>query len=345
MEQIIHATHFAPRQQLSLLRLISPGTGNLVAERDAYRQAKEHLAFLYGLHRELADKLTLSSLLETLSQWLTTHVTHELLAFQSADRRHQHLVCSCHGPQRHDLEETAREWLERPEWTEYGVFRHEHTLFVVPWSVTMEGGEQARMLILCRDLPEDVVALRRFVGSLREELGGALGRTLTFETIYAQARRDTLTGLYNRHVFLERAAQERVAAQRYGHPPTLLYMDLDHFKAVNDCLGHAAGDDALRQVAMVLDEMVRDADLLARLGGDEFVLLLPSTDLAQAQNLAERICQAVAQLGIQAPGRPPLGVSIGIAEFHNGETLEQWLERADAALYRAKEGGRSRAVA
>lgn len=340
METILNEMHGGN----GFLRLISRQPSNLVAERDAYRHANRQLALFRDLHRRLADKLNLTAMLEALSDWLSPHLGHELLALACEGDERVCQVCSSHGPDRQRLGQVAEYWLGRAEGMGRGVIRHEPDLYVILWRVEV-GERRVRMAAVRRGVPEDVAAVQRLLDALVEEVSGSLQRALTFEEIYQQARQDKLTGLGNRYVFQERAEQEMGAAQRYGHPLTLAYLDLDYFKAINDRLGHGEGDRALRAVARALAGMVRESDLLVRLGGDEFVMLLPSTTLEQAEVLAERMCRAVAALDIQAPGYPPLGVSIGLAAHRANDTLLQWLERADAALYRAKAGGRARAAA
>jgi diguanylate cyclase (GGDEF)-like protein len=151
-----------------------------------------------------------------------------------------------------------------------------------------------------------------------------------------------LTGLSNRRVFDERIKGMMEGARRYKRPLTMLSMDLDHFKDINDTHGHQAGDEVLKSVAKVLTEAVRSTDLLVRMGGDEFLLVLDNTDKINAQVLAERLCLAIDRLNVRADKKVKLGVSIGLAQLRKSETLSQWLERADDILYHAKANGRSR---
>ena len=150
-----------------------------------------------------------------------------------------------------------------------------------------------------------------------------------------------LTGLSNRRVFDERIEGMMESARRYKRPLTMLSMDLDHFKDINDTYGHMAGDEVLKSVARVLNEAVRYTDLLVRMGGDEFLLVLDNTDRISAQVLAERLCRAIDGLDVRADQKVKLGVSIGLAQLQESETLSQWLERADDILYHAKDNGRS----
>ncbi len=150
---------------------------------------------------------------------------------------------------------------------------------------------------------------------------------------------DSLTGLYNRRAFLERARQIADLARRHGFPVSMLILDVDRFKRINDSAGHAVGDEVLRRLADVVRRSLRRTDIAARFGGDEFVVLLPYTDAAGAREAAERIRQRVRTL--ERPVR--FTVSIGVATVAGADALvENLLTRADRALYRAKEEGRDR---
>lgn len=156
---------------------------------------------------------------------------------------------------------------------------------------------------------------------------------------------DSLTGLATRRAFetaAERALGERTTS---GRPVSLVLLDLDDFKDINDTRGHAVGDACLRRVADILAEAVRDNDLIGRIGGDELAILLPSANTAEALVVGERVHRMVAETPIEEAGPPiRLTVSLGIAEAAPGEMLKTLMARADAALYRAKERGRDRVV-
>jgi len=155
---------------------------------------------------------------------------------------------------------------------------------------------------------------------------------------------DPLTGLANRRRLMERGAEEIARARRFNHPLCVLMIDLDHFKALNDTHGHAAGDRALKQVAESSLAVLRDIDLVARSGGEEFAVLLPETSLAKGIEVADRLRQAVAGLEIMGTGGTvTISASIGVAELGIAdETIDQVLARADRALYDAKAAGRNR---
>lgn len=164
------------------------------------------------------------------------------------------------------------------------------------------------------------------------------------ETAELLARTDTLTGLANRRALDETAQIEIQRAQRYGTPLTLILTDLDHFKAINDCHGHDAGDRVLQEFARILAASVRTVDLVGRWGGEEFAILMPGTDLEEARQAAERMRKEVeqAELAFES-GSCRFTASFGVAAFDSEmPTLDSLLGRADLALYRAKRHGRNR---
>lgn len=157
------------------------------------------------------------------------------------------------------------------------------------------------------------------------------------------ATRDPLTGVFNRREFVHQAQQALAQAQRHGHELAVLMVDLDHFKSVNDRFGHPAGDEVLRQVTRLMSQSVRQTDCLARLGGEEFALLLPCTPASNALHLADKLRQKLADTPIEPLGEP-ITASLGLSCLTAGQhlTLDTLLQRADQALYRAKDLGRNR---
>jgi diguanylate cyclase (GGDEF)-like protein/hemerythrin-like metal-binding protein len=155
-----------------------------------------------------------------------------------------------------------------------------------------------------------------------------------------QADTDALTGVLNRLGFEAVLGQELERSRRYGHPLSVVMLDLDHFKRVNDTHGHGAGDQVLVGVARILETNVRDSDSIGRLGGEEFMVLAPATPGRGAVQLAEKLRALTAETPLG-----PAGIitgSFGVAELRPGETAEALLRRADQALYAAKSGGRNR---
>lgn len=177
--------------------------------------------------------------------------------------------------------------------------------------------------------------------TVRERTQRELART--HAELERLARTDPLTGLANRRRFMEALEQEVDRWERYGRPLSLVAMDLDHFKSVNDTHGHAAGDDVLRQAAQALHSVCRDVDLAARMGGEEFCLLLPETDTTGARIVAERVRERMAGTEHRSPAGETFRVtaSLGVATAKRGASGEALLQAADEALYRAKGEGRN----
>jgi len=152
---------------------------------------------------------------------------------------------------------------------------------------------------------------------------------------------DGLTGLHNHRHFQEILSHEVERGLRYGSTFTLLMMDLDFFKNVNDRLGHQRGDDVLRRVSEVITVAARSSDFVARYGGEEFVMILPETPSRQAEAVAQRVRQGVKRIVLEVPNPPDLSISIGVADFpFCGKERESLIAAADAALMFAKRSGR-----
>jgi diguanylate cyclase (GGDEF)-like protein len=158
------------------------------------------------------------------------------------------------------------------------------------------------------------------------------------------AETDALTGLTNRRHFLELAARELARSRRYGSPMSLVLVDLDHFKRVNDKYGHLVGDQVLTAAARALASGLREIDVIARHGGEEFAILLPETDLNGAREVAERSCRRLAEAVTLVDGAEiRITASMGVASATGGAaSLDDLLGRADRAMYGAKRAGRDR---
>jgi len=169
----------------------------------------------------------------------------------------------------------------------------------------------------------------------------AMVRERSESRLRGMANSDALTGIGNRRAFMDRASRALGECEEQRRPATLLLCDLDDFKQLNDSWGHAVGDEALIAFAALLERGVRKQDICGRIGGEEFACLLPNTDSLQAVKVAERIRRSCSELPIGVP--QALTVSIGLAaSCRDGYALKSLLNRADAALYRAKDCGRNR---
>ncbi len=157
-----------------------------------------------------------------------------------------------------------------------------------------------------------------------------------------QAIRDDLTGLYNRRHIFQILKEEISSSNRYSESLSLMMIDLDKFKKINDKYGHQFGDFMLQNVARIILSNIRESDRLGRYGGEEFLLILPHTDLESAKTVALRIGRAVEEAGF-GENNVRMTVSIGVCSYH-GNSLEEFVERADELMYQAKKTGRNRFV-
>jgi diguanylate cyclase len=157
------------------------------------------------------------------------------------------------------------------------------------------------------------------------------------------SRTDGLTGLYNRRYWQLRAAEEFERSRRQNHSVTLIMLDIDHFKRINDRYGHSVGDDVLEILSYILQINLRSIDILGRFGGEEFAVVLPETDARRAYEIAERVRLAVAKDKLGEKQHIHCTISLGIAEATVDMTgFDDWLNAADQALYAAKAEGRNR---
>ncbi len=163
------------------------------------------------------------------------------------------------------------------------------------------------------------------------------------EELQHLAMHDTLTGLYNRYYFDSALNRLTLLASRSKQKHSILYIDLDHFKIINDTEGHQTGDLVLKEVAQNLSHRLRQSDILCRVGGDEFVILLPDTELSNAIEIGDNICTQIAQSHFQfGTTTYKISASIGVAEIDGQFTAAEYLRQADIALYVAKNKGRNR---
>jgi diguanylate cyclase (GGDEF)-like protein len=190
-------------------------------------------------------------------------------------------------------------------------------------------------------------AARTLAASLAAQASVALENARRHRLVERQATTDELTGLPNRRLFTRALAAEVAREKRAGGTFSVVLVDLDDFKIVNDTFGHEAGDQVLREFADVLRRAMRESDVAARLGGEEFACLLPASDADGAHVMAERIRVDLANRAIALPDGRSVSItaSLGSAAYPETKTAEALLQAADTALYRAKAEGKNRVVA
>jgi diguanylate cyclase (GGDEF)-like protein len=167
------------------------------------------------------------------------------------------------------------------------------------------------------------------------------------EQAEVQSRTDYLTGLFNRRHFIELAERELARSIRYRRPLTLLMIDIDHYKAINDTWGHNAGDVVLQDVAQLIRATLRNVDIIGRIGGEEFAALLLETEGEHAKEVAQRLCAAVAENAVvlREVARVQVTISIGLTELNGREiSFDSLMNEADQAMYGAKQSGRNRVM-
>jgi diguanylate cyclase (GGDEF)-like protein len=210
----------------------------------------------------------------------------------------------------------------------------------------LRSGDRSFGTLVCGSSRRDALseAAQIELSLLAMQAAESVARTRLFEHVEKLATLDELTGLVNRRSFNQQLATRLREAQRYRKHISLLLVDVDHFKKVNDAHGHPAGDAVLRGVAGVAASQARETDIVARYGGEELALVLPETDSAGARAIAERLRAAVASTNHPTDkGHLRVTISLGIATWPgDGAAPEELIEAADKALYRAKQAGRNR---
>jgi two-component system, cell cycle response regulator len=240
----------------------------------------------------------------------------------------------------------------RRRWQEDGTLVTTRSVIALPFALEPE---QAGVFFLRRSLSEPPLTREdvEFADTVVKAAVAAIQRAKLLETTMADNRRlellahtDPLTELLNRRALIDRLSAEMERVRRYDSTVSVLLIDLDHFKRVNDTHGHLVGDDVLMEVAALLQRAVRTVDVVARYGGEEFVVVLPETGVQGATSFAERIRELIEEHDFVAAigSNLQLTASIGVATFPSEgmETADDFFARADQALYRAKAEGRNR---
>jgi diguanylate cyclase (GGDEF)-like protein len=230
--------------------------------------------------------------------------------------------------------------------------RYENSVEMVDWSVgvTARSSLQYRLSLMGERLGTlTIMRKRRFAEEQIERIEELvalvlqpLKNSLMYRNALRSAFQDPLTGLNNRAMLEQTLVREEQMTERHGDSFSLLIIDVDNFKHVNDHFGHQAGDAALKMIADIMREYGRSTDMLFRYAGDEFVITLSKTDQNGANLLARRICEAVDRTLFEYQGDIlPVSISVGAATYRQGEAHSELFARADKALYAAKNGGRN----
>ncbi len=311
----------------------------LLHEFHKMKETSHRLNIINNLHARLALAVDLASMVDAFSVWLAPLVPHELLGLDVPGQKARHYCCSNHGSARRNVISLAERLFSNASKVSVLKSWKEEEYFVHNWRISFN--EESGLLLILRpdarlDIQEEAI-----MQDALSVLTGALQRARVYEQVFEESRKDSLTGLGNRRVFEERLGPLLEGARRHNHKLSLVSMDLDCFKQINDNLGHAEGDRVLKLVADTFADMIRVSDVLVRFGGDEFALILPDTDCVSARILAERLCRAVGGLNIYATPESKLGVSIGLCQWSADMTQDQWLQKTDELLYQAKDNGRN----
>lgn len=193
-------------------------------------------------------------------------------------------------------------------------------------------GSVEQICIVVYDVTDEAISKQRFEAANQQ--------------LQQISRVDGLTGLYNRRYWEEQCEIEFKRAKRIDSPATMIILDIDKFKFINDNYGHPAGDQTIRTLAKIIAKAIRETDIAGRYGGEEFTIILPDTDVNSARIVAERIRRLAENIPIEYEDQTfSFTVSLGLAQFHRSfGTHMAWIEKADRGLYQAKESGRNRTI-
>lgn len=300
-----------------------------------------------GEVRSLAGSGTMAAFFEELSGLVSDVVNYRWLALFPA-RAGASLYVHCQPAERPAAEAEARKALGVPASGAAHFIEDDRAVKgggprCEQWTVTF--GEQSRGGLAvspgARGLSRDE---RRLLSLVAHEAGGPLEMICLYEDARRLATTDALTGLLNRRAFHDALGRENLLSERHTYPWSLLLLDADHFKRVNDTYGHAAGDAILQGFARVLGKVARRSDIVGRWGGEEFVVALPHTGAPGARVAAERVRRAIAAEAFPIPGGEPLRMtaSVGVATATASVPIESIIAAADEAMYAAKARGRNR---
>ncbi len=324
-------------------------SSKLRAREHALERANTNLNALYEIGRALLDTLSTDRVIETIVCGVRDAfgMFRTELFLRGPDGRLLSVMRSPEGASQHDPVQEINRWERlRARQEELGPVQDGSVIY-------LPIGTEARVLgLLVAEQPppgrpldrEELTSIKALAG----QAGIAVENTRLYETTEQLSRTDGLTQLYNHRFFQERIQEETKRSNRFRQKLSLLMIDVDDFKRVNDTHGHLVGDQMLRQIARVLCECLREVDIAARYGGDEFVIILPDTDLHEAIEVGERLRRAVERHAfLPEPSPAKLTLSVGVATRAPMSPLstEGFVKAADEALFRAKHEGRNSVAA
>lgn len=314
----------------------------------AYLDAALFESVLAAEVRALSTCGAFDRLFDLLTQFVSQVMSYRWLALLV--NRPAHMGLHAHPSTREDSEREAREVLQvvgavnllHIEDEDAAADSAGRPALVRPVTFGKEVMAQIALSPKAADDPQD----SRILDVVARELGGPLRMALLVEEAQLAATTDPLTGIMNRRAFLAALDIEQSRAFRHGYPMSLLMVDVDHFKMINDVHGHAMGDQVLSALGRLLDAQARKTDIVARWGGEEFVLVLSGSSESGSRIAAERIRQSVERLALANEKHEPINVtiSIGISCLEINDSAAVLIDRADRAMYQAKATGRNRVV-
>ncbi len=328
--------------------------------KDKVSQRNNELYILYDLSKVLGRSLPVDALLQNVLQTLLSHLafldihrrgvaflchnnTMEIIAQLGVDPKHlscqqgldplQCLCGKCANEGGLVIVDHCQNALNEQEKVPLSSYDHGH--IILPLKT-----EEKVFAVLCLYTRPDITVSEDYhelLESIGNQVGVAVERSLAYSELKEVSLHDPLTGLPNRRLMEDCLQQELSLFHRYKREFSIIMADIDHFKNYNDQFGHAAGDKLLCSIAKIMQDTVRDSDLVARYGGEEFLLVLPETNSIDAVLVAEKVRHNI-ELNCE------VCISCGVAEFRTKMTLSGLIEIADKALYSAKESGRNRVV-
>ncbi len=334
-------------------------------------ESAEEMAILYEISSKVTERLDLESVIKTLFSKLKKVTSIDLFYVAILNETEDTAIFHMYQGDEEQIEFGPLSMVDQPSLTRYVLekgkvvyipdahddnseFPHlnmvkapghdERSILGVPLTL---GKEKLGALFLQAEQPNAYNSDQiRLVETIAHQASVSVSNAQMFEKIQSMAILDTLTGVYNRRYFFEYAENEISRSQRYESEMSLIMLDIDHFKLVNDRLGHLVGDQTLKMIVDTCLGVLRKSDVMCRFGGEEFLVLLPETGQLDAMIAANRICQRIADQSLPTDselGPVSVTVSIGVTQLKTKtETLQDLIGEADQAMYQAKETGRNR---